>query len=110
MSQFFHLRKMKMVMNPTVTKMDNWMTILKQMKTEALVLAAPSTAHGNRQLTRQKLVRQLIGTFTSRKRTGRKITLLIGPALGNAVPMGKLPFLSMLYEKYQAVQKCVLRV
>ena len=45
----FHLRKMKMVMNPTVmkmvmnptmTKMDNWMTILKQMKMEALVLEA----------------------------------------------------------------------
>jgi hypothetical protein len=31
---------MKMVMNPTVTKMDNWMTILKQMKMEALVLEA----------------------------------------------------------------------
>jgi len=29
-----------MIMNPTVTKMDNWMTILKQMKTKALVLAA----------------------------------------------------------------------
>ena len=28
-------------MNPTVTKMDNWMTILKQMKMEARVLAAP---------------------------------------------------------------------
>ena len=41
MSQYFHLRKMKMVMNPTVTKMDNWMTILKQMKMEALVLVAP---------------------------------------------------------------------
>jgi hypothetical protein len=27
-------------MNPTVTKMDNWMTILKQMKMEALALAA----------------------------------------------------------------------
>ena len=36
----FHLRKMKMVMNLTVTKMDNWMTILKQMKMEALVLEA----------------------------------------------------------------------
>ena len=36
----FHLRKMKMVMNPTVTKMDNWMTILKEMKMEALVLEA----------------------------------------------------------------------
>jgi hypothetical protein len=32
---------MKMVMNPTVTKMDNWMTILKEMKMEALVLGAP---------------------------------------------------------------------
>jgi len=29
-----------MVMNPTVTRVDNWMTILKQMKMEALVLAA----------------------------------------------------------------------
>ena len=29
-----------MVMNPTVTKMDNWMTILKQMGMEALVLVA----------------------------------------------------------------------
>jgi len=36
----FHLRKLKMVMNSTVTKMDNWMTILNQMKMEALVLAA----------------------------------------------------------------------
>jgi len=26
-----------MVMNPTVTKLDNWMTILKQMKMEALI-------------------------------------------------------------------------
>ena len=40
MSQYFYLRKIKMVMNPTVTKMDNWMTILKQMKMDALVLAA----------------------------------------------------------------------
>ena len=39
-SQYFHLRKNKMVMNPTVTKMNNWMTILKQMKMEALVLEA----------------------------------------------------------------------
>ena len=39
MSQYFLLRKTKMVMNPTVTK-DNWMTILKQMKMEALVLEA----------------------------------------------------------------------
>jgi hypothetical protein len=29
-----------MVMNWTVTKMDNWMTILKQIKMDALVLAA----------------------------------------------------------------------
>jgi len=29
-----------MAMKPIVTKMDNWMTILKQMKMEALVLAA----------------------------------------------------------------------
>ena len=40
MSQYFHLRKKKMVMNPTVMKMDNWMTILKQMKMEALILEA----------------------------------------------------------------------
>jgi hypothetical protein len=32
---------MKMVMNWTVTKMDNWMTILKQIKMEALILVAP---------------------------------------------------------------------
>ena len=48
----------------------------------------------HRQLTvRRNLVRQLIGTFTSRKRTGRKRSLRIGTALGNAVPMGKLLFL-----------------
>jgi hypothetical protein len=40
MSQHFHLRKMKMVMNPTVMKMDNWMTILKPMEMGALALAA----------------------------------------------------------------------
>src|SRR5215469_1146983 len=45
MSQYFHLRKMKMVMNPTVTKMDNWMTNLKQIKMEALVLAAQKSPH-----------------------------------------------------------------
>ena len=38
--RYFHLRKMKMVMNPTVTKMDNWMTILKKMEMEALILEA----------------------------------------------------------------------
>ena len=39
------------------------------------------TAHGNRQVTfRWNLVRQLIGTFTSRKRTGRKRSLPIGTA------------------------------
>jgi len=44
----------------------------------------PSTAHGNRQLTfRRNLVCQLIGTFTSRKRTGRKRSLLIGTAFPN---------------------------
>jgi hypothetical protein len=32
---------MKMVMNLTMMKMDNWFAILKQMKMEALVLAAP---------------------------------------------------------------------
>ena len=57
------------------------------------ISSPPSTAHRNRQLTRRKLVRQLIGTFTSRKRTGRKRSLHIGTALGNAVPMGKLLFL-----------------
>ena len=36
----FHLRKNKMVINLTVMKMDNWMTILKQMKMEALILEA----------------------------------------------------------------------
>jgi len=44
----------------------------------------PSTAHGNRQLTfRQNLVHQLIGTCTSRKRTGRKRSLPIGTAFPN---------------------------
>jgi len=44
----------------------------------------PSTAHGNRQLTfRRNLVRQLIGTFMSRKRTGRKRSLPIGIAFPN---------------------------
>ena len=38
MSQYFNLSKMKMVMNPAVTKKDNLMTILKQMKMEELVL------------------------------------------------------------------------
>ena len=48
----------------------------------------------NRQLTvTRNLLRQLIGTFTSRKRTGRKRRLRIGTALGNAIPMGKLLFL-----------------
>jgi len=28
-----------MVMKPTVTNVDNWMTILKQIKMEAIVLA-----------------------------------------------------------------------
>ena len=58
----------------------------------------PSTAHGNRQLTfRRNLVRQLIGTFTSRKRTGRKRSSPIGIAFPN---------FSILYKKYQAMQKC----
>jgi len=44
----------------------------------------PSTAHGNRQLNfRRNFVRQLIGTFTSRKRTGRKRSLPIGTAFPN---------------------------
>jgi len=43
-----------------------------------------STAHGNRQLTfGRNLVRQLIGIFTSRKRTGRKKSLPIGTAFPN---------------------------
>ena len=94
MSQYFHLRKIKTVMNLTVTRMDNWLTILKQTKMEALVLATPLYSTWNRQLTvRRNLVHQLIGTFTSRKRTGRKRSLRIGTAVGNAVPMGKLLFL-----------------
>ena len=44
----------------------------------------PSTAHGNRQVTfRRNLARQLIGTFMSRKRTGRKRSLPIGTAFPN---------------------------
>ena len=44
----------------------------------------PSTAHGNRQLTfRRNSVRQLIGTFTSRKRTDRKRSSPIGTAFPN---------------------------
>jgi len=44
----------------------------------------PSTAHGNRHVTfRQNLVHQLIDTFTSRKRTGRKRGLPIGTAFPN---------------------------
>ena len=44
----------------------------------------PSTAHRNRQLTfRQNLVRQLIGTFTSRKCTDRKRNLPVGTASPN---------------------------
>ena len=62
----------------------------------------PITVHGNRQLTyRRNLVRQLIGTFSSRKRTGRKGSLPIGTAFPN---------LSLLFKTYQAVQKCVLCV
>ena len=46
--------------------------------------SSTSTAHRNRQLTfRRKLVRQLIGTFTSRKRTGRKRNSPIGTAFPN---------------------------
>jgi len=56
----------------------------------------PSTANGNKQLTiRRNLVRQLIGTFTSRKHTGRK---RISP-----IELYSLTF-SILYKKYQAVQ------
>ena len=40
MSQYFYLSKMKTVMSLTVTKTVNWMTILKQIKMEAIVLAA----------------------------------------------------------------------
>ena len=44
----------------------------------------PSTAHRNRQLNfRRNLVRQLIGTLTSRKRTGRKRSLPIGTVFPN---------------------------
>jgi len=44
----------------------------------------PSTAHGNRQLTfRGNLVRQLIGTFAFRNRTGRKRSLPIGTVFPN---------------------------
>jgi len=79
------------------------------MKMEALVLAAPSTAHGNTQLTRRKLVRQLIGTFTSRKRTGRKRSLPIGTAFPNAVRMGKLLFLFYTLRKISGRAKvCAL--
>ena len=43
-----------------------------------------STAHGKRQLTfRRNLVRQLTGTFTFCKRTGRKRSLPIGTAFPN---------------------------
>ena len=45
---------------------------------------SPSTAHGNRQMTfRRNLVRQLIGTFTSRNRTGRKRSLPFGTVFPN---------------------------
>ena len=44
----------------------------------------PSTTHGNRQVTfRRNLVRQLMGTFLSCKRTGRKKSLPIGTAFPN---------------------------
>ena len=62
----------------------------------------PSTAHRNRQVTfRRNLAQQLIGIFTSRKRTGRKRSLPIGTAFPN---------LFHTLQKYQAVQKCVLCV
>jgi hypothetical protein len=62
----------------------------------------PSAAHGNRQLTfRRNVVRQLIGTFMSRRRTDRKRSLTIGTAFPN---------LFHTLKKYQAVQKCVLCV
>jgi hypothetical protein len=49
-----------------------------------LTTHSPSTAHRNRQLTfRRNLVRQLIGTFTSRKRTGRNRIFRIGTAFPN---------------------------
>jgi hypothetical protein len=61
-----------------------------------------STAHGSRQVTfRWNLVRQLIGTFTSRKRTGRKRSLPIRTAFPN---------LSHTLHKYQAMHKFVLCV
>ena len=44
----------------------------------------PPTAYGNSQLTfRRNLVGQLIGTFRSRKRTGRKRSLPIGTTFPN---------------------------
>jgi len=49
-----------------------------------LTTHSPSTAHRNRQLTfRRNLVRQLIGTFTSRKHTSRKRSLPIGTPFPN---------------------------
>ena len=62
----------------------------------------PSTAYGNRQLTfRRNLVRQLIGT-----------SRLASVQAGREVCPSELHSLtfSILYKKYQAVQKCVLCV
>jgi len=71
-----------------------------ETKMVALVLAALLYSTRKRQLTiRRHLVRQLIGTFMSRKRTGRKRSLPIGTALGNAVAMGKLLFLFHTFQK-----------
>jgi hypothetical protein len=61
-----------------------------------------STAHGNRQLTfRQNLACQLIGTFTSRKHTGRTRNLPIGTAFPN---------LFHTLQKISGHAKCVLCV
>ena len=62
----------------------------------------PSTAHGNRQLTfRRNLVRQLIGTSRlASVQAGREFCLS---------ELYSLTF-SILYKKYQVVQKCVLCV
>ena len=61
----------------------------------------PSSAHGNRQLTWRNLVRHLIGTFTSRKRTGRKRISPIGTVFPN---------LFHTLQKVSGQQKCVLCV
>ena len=62
----------------------------------------PYIAHGNRQLTfRRNLVRQRIGSVHSR---------LASVQAGREVCPSELHSFSILYKKYQAVQKCVLCV